>query len=266
MIFAKKSLGQNFLRSEKAIRQIVEAAQLSPRDIVLEIGPGEGVLTAALLDTGAAVIAIEKDDRLISILNEKFASYTENGHFQLIHGDALEMLAAGPFTDKKFKVVANIPYYITGALLPLILESNPKPSQAVLLVQKEVAERIIARDDKESILSMSVKAYGQPRIVGKVPAGAFVPAPTVDSAILSIEDISNDFFSQKPEITPLSFFKVLKAGFAHKRKLLRANLNEVGFKITAEDMEKIKVPALSRSEDLTLDDWRSIVLKIDTIS
>ncbi len=256
MIFAKKSLGQNFLRSTKALRQIVEAAELTPNDIVVEIGPGEGVLTKELLEKGVKVIAVEKDDRLIPVLNEKFQKELENGQFKLIHGDALEIsfenlgLSAG-----NFKVVANIPYYITGALLPIILGGEMPPKLAVVLVQKEVAVRILARDKKESILSMSVKAYGNPRIVDYVPAGAFVPAPNVDSAILCVKNISKEYFTSEPLISEDDFFKTLKAGFAHKRKLLRANLD-----ISDEVLVKIGLSPMARAEDITQEDWKLLTL------
>ncbi|MES3005666.1 MAG: rRNA adenine dimethyltransferase family protein, partial [Patescibacteria group bacterium] len=193
MIFAKKSLGQNFLRSTKALRQIVEAAHLSEGEIVVEIGPGEGVLTAELLGAKAKVLAIEKDDRLIPILSERFKVEINNGSLKLIPGDALNLesiLEENALKQGGFKIVANIPYYITGALLPLILGGKIQPSLTVVLVQKEVAIRVLARNHKESILSMSIKAYGKPRIVDYVPAGAFVPAPNVDSAILCVENIS----------------------------------------------------------------------------
>jgi 16S rRNA (adenine1518-N6/adenine1519-N6)-dimethyltransferase len=256
MIFAKKSLGQNFLRSTKALRQIVEAAKLEKGDWVLEIGPGEGVLTADILKSGAKVTAVEKDDRLIPVLTEKFKEEIKNGQLELLHGDALEI----PFETigletGKFKVVANIPYYITGLLLPLILGGKIQPSLAVVLVQKEVAVRALARDKKESILSMSIKVYGKPRIVDTVPAGAFAPAPTVDSAILCIENISKDFFNTNPKISEDAFFETVKSGFAHKRKLLRANLE-----LTDEKMTLAGLSPLSRAEDISLQDWKLLTL------
>lgn len=256
MIFAKKSLGQNFLRSTKALRQVVEAAKIQKGDWVVEIGPGEGVLTSDLLKAGAKVTAIEKDDRLIPILTEKFKEELENGQLELLHGDALEI----PF-DKiglktgEFKIVANIPYYITGLLLPIILGGKIQPSLAVILVQKEVAVRILARDSKESILSMSVKVYGKPRIVDTVPAGAFVPAPNVDSAILCVEEISKNFFTKAPQVSENNFFETVKAGFAHKRKLLRANLE-----LSDEIMAKAGLSPMARAEDITLEDWKRLTL------
>lgn len=259
---AKKSLGQNFLRSEKALRQIVEAAELTSTDIVLEIGPGEGALSQKILETGATLIAIEKDDRLIPYLSERFSTEMAQQRLILHHGDVLELdldSLLHPYTGEKllksgqFKVVANIPYYITGLLLPLVLSGEIQPSLAVFLVQKEVANRIMARDHKESILSLSVKAYGVPTYIDKVPRGAFVPAPNVDSAIIKIANISKDFFKKTPSITEESFFTTVKQGFAHKRKLLKSNLE-----LTEEQLQKANLPSTVRAEDLTIDQWKTL--------
>lgn len=251
-VIAKKSLGQNFLRSAKALREIVEAADLSTTDTVLEIGPGEGVLTAELLQKAGRVLAVEKDDRLIPLLQQKFASEILDGKFILIHGDVLELDFSNYVEHQQYKVVANIPYYITGLLLPLILSNSIQPSRAVFLVQKEVADRIAARDGKESILSMSVKAYGIPRVVSKVPRGAFVPAPNVDSAIIEISKISKDFFINH-NITEEKFFTTLKKGFAHKRKLLKSNLEA-----TEEQLVSINIDPQTRAEDLSLEEWGNL--------
>lgn len=266
-IFAKKSLGQNFLRSQKALSQIIEAADIATdisdhiqsditgdtaeADIVLEIGPGEGALTAKLLETPAKVIAVEKDDRLIPLLNQKFQTALETGKLRIIHGDILEIsFSELGLAHHRFKVIANIPYYITGLLIPLILSGPLQPSKAVLLVQKEVAERIVARNGKHSILSLSVQAYGSARIIDKVPRGAFVPAPNVDSAIIEISDISKDFFK---EISETAFFTTVKKGFAHKRKLLKSNLG-----LSDEILQNIGLSPQARAEDLHLQDWKKI--------
>ena len=192
---AKKSLGQHFLKSEKALSQIVDASDPVADDIILEIGPGHGVLTERLLSFAGKVIAIEKDKDLIPVLEEKFAQEIASEKFLLIHDDILKVdIATLHLPSSTYKLVANIPYYITGAIIEKFLSTPYLPERMVLLMQKEVAERIIARDKKESILSIAVKAYGTPKMVGKVPPGAFVPPPTVDSAILLIENISRDFF------------------------------------------------------------------------
>lgn len=275
-IQAKKSLGQNFLKSKKALNDIANSADISDKDIVLEIGPGMGDLTELLIEKAKQVIAIEKDDRLIPILTEKFTKEIKSKKFKLIHGDILEILedkeknqkkSTEEYWPAKYKLVANIPYYITGAILRGFLSIKIQPSKIVLLVQKEVAERIIARDKKESLLSISVKVYGKPKIISRVPAGAFVPVPNVDSAVLSISDISKSYFT---DFTEENFFKILKAGFAHKRKLLSANLrtdlknksstdSEFSKEKIAEAMLKSNIKEKSRSEDLDLKNWSDLV-------
>lgn len=255
MIFAKKSLGQNFLKNGVIINEIVKTTQLAESDTVLEIGPGEGVLTAALLATGAKVVAVEKDDRLIDILTEKFADYTSKDLFKLIHGDILDCtrsdLVQWGLTEGEYKIVANIPYYITGQILRQFLESNYQPTSMVLMLQKEVAERILAKNGKESILSMSVKAYGEPKYIRTVARGNFQPAPNVDSAVLLINNISKNFFSGLSET---HFFELLKKGFGQKRKMLKGNLG-----LTAETLENCGIPPKIRAEELTLDQWKRLV-------
>ena len=172
---AKKSLGQNFLTSKAVARDIIEAASLSTQDTVLEIGPGKGFLTEELLKKAGRVIAIEKDNRLIEHLQEKFAEEVENKKLVIVHGDVLDFnIAQCELKSKKYTLVANIPYYITGQILRMFLESDLQPQKMILMVQKEVAQRIVARDNKESILSISVKAYGAPRYVKRFPRAIFL--------------------------------------------------------------------------------------------
>lgn len=247
MIFAKKSLGQNFLKSERALNSIIEAANISPQENILEIGPGEGALTERLLKTGARVIAIEKDDALCLTLKEKFA--LEN--LTLINGDILDFNP--PEIVGEYKLVANIPYNITGAIIEKFLSTDHQPKQMVLLVQKEVAERIVAKDHKESILSLSVKAYGTPRYIEKVLAGSFVPAPKVDSAIVSIENISKTFFNG---FTEENFFALIKSGFRSKRKKLSSNLSNTYPKESVrEAFAKLNLDENVRAEDITVEKW-----------
>lgn len=276
-IKAKKSLGQNFLKSKKALEEMIKAGEISSTDTVLEIGPGEGALTEKLLETGAKVIAIEKDDRLIGLLNEKFSKQAEDGQFNLIHGDILEIdLNSLNLKANNYKLIANIPYYITGLIFRKFLEGYIQPSKIVIMVQKEIADRIVARDEKESLLSLSVKVYGNPKKIMKVDKENFSPKPKVDSAILLIDNISKDFFSHPEgsalggkEITEKDFFEVIKAGFAHKRKVLIANLKDT-FKKKEENVGKnlhqifsdLKIPEKSRSEDLKIEDWKKIVRSI----
>ncbi len=259
----KKSLGQNFLKSKTALKAMVSAGEINNTDTVLEIGPGKGALTEKLLETGAKVIAIEKDDRLIEFLEEKFAENMKNGQFSLIHGDILEIsLDSLNLEPRKYKLIANIPYYITGLIFRKFLEEEIQPSKIVILVQKEIADRIIARDEKESLLSLSVKAYGKAKKVMKVEKENFSPAPKVDSAILLIDNISKEFFIN---INEQQFFEVIKLGFAHKRKVLISNLKELakkGGKNLEEIFSSLTIPVKSRSEDLKLEDWKNLVKKL----
>lgn len=256
-LFAKKSLGQHFLNSKHALEQIIQAAAIQKGEYVLEIGPGTGILTQALIDSGAHVIAVEKDDRAYEVLKVKFFQDILNNQLELIHGDILESQISS-LDSKRFKLVANIPYYITGAILEKFLEHGPQPELMVLLVQKEVAERAVARDGKESILSISVKAFGTPKVVATVPRGAFTPAPKVDSAILSIENISDSKFKENG-IGPKRFFEVVRAGFAHKRKILIRNLEAT---IDAESLRtkwaQLSLDPKIRAEDVAPEQWFEI--------
>ncbi len=255
MIFAKKSLGQNFLKNGTIVKEIVKAIEAKTSDTILEIGPGQGVLTEELLRTGATVIAVEKDNRLISFLTEKFAKSIETGKFTLIHGDILSFdpkssgLKAG-----SYKIAANIPYYITGQILRQFLESNYQPKAMVLMVQKEVAERIITRNTKESILSISVKAYGEPKYIRTVSRGNFNPAPNVDSAVLLIDNISKKYFSNLSENR---FFEIVKKGFGQKRKMLKGNLG-----ISEETLVNCGISPKARAEELSLGQWKNLVKKL----
>ncbi|MEK7574797.1 MAG: 16S rRNA (adenine(1518)-N(6)/adenine(1519)-N(6))-dimethyltransferase RsmA [Patescibacteria group bacterium] len=251
-MFQKKSLGQNFLKSKKVLSDIVQAGKIQPGETVLEIGPGEGSLTEVLLSAGAKVVAVEKDRRLIPVLKQKFAKEIANGSLTLNEADILDFNPSSSLKASSYKLIANIPYYITGMILEKFLSGENPPTLMVLMVQKEVAERIMARDGKESILSMSVKVYGTPRYVGTVKAGNFVPAPNVDSAILAIENISKKFFA---DVSEEKFFAVMKAGFAHKRKQLLGNLKTNWPNITTETLIKIGLNPKIRAEDLTLENW-----------
>ncbi|MDO8407729.1 MAG: rRNA adenine dimethyltransferase family protein [bacterium] len=227
-------------------------------DTVLEVGPGKGMLTRALLDAGARVIAVEADAALVEGLQTRFAHEIAEGHLELIHGD-IRTVGYQKFlttvTNFGYRVVANIPYYITGEIIRLFLESEHQPRSMTLLVQKEVAERI-ARAKKETLLSLSVKAYGEPHYEFTVPRGAFVPAPKVDSAVLSIRDISRKHFASSADEE--RFFALIHAGFAHKRKYLRGNLAAAGLPVPA-GLPSAGVPEKARAEDLALADWLALV-------
>lgn len=251
---AKKSLGQNWLVSESAIDTITTTGDLTEKDVVLEIGPGTGALTKKLLTTGATVIAIEKDRELIPLLQEKFAPEIKNKKLKIIEQDILN------FDPKEikgdYKLVANIPYYLTGLIIRKFLSVERPPSKAVLLVQREVAERIIARNKKESLLSSSVKIFGEPKYIKKVPAGAFRPSPKVDSAILLIDNINQDKL-KSTGISEEKFFDILHRGFAQKRKLLSGNL-----KISTDLLQSCDIPEKARAENLSVKNWLCLASKI----
>lgn len=246
----KKSLGQNFLMHQRIAERIAKTALFLPDDTVFEIGPGLGMLTRELLKRARKVIAIEADYELFEKLQIDFAQAIAEGRLDLWHGDIRTFDTAT--LPKGYALVANIPYYLTGEIFRMFLESSVQPRSMTLLVQKEVAERI-ARAKKESILSLSVKAYGVPKYEFTVPRGAFRPAPKVDSAVLSIRGISRENFMTRGE--ELRFFTLLHAGFAHKRKFVRKNLNEAGLPWTG-------IPEKSRAEDLTLAGWLALLRSV----
>lgn len=250
----KRSLGQNFLTSVAARTAIVRAAQLghdsqNPTEDsppwVLEIGPGKGFLTEGLLAAGAQVIAVEKDDQLYAFLQEKFGQAIGAGRLKLIHGDILHFPSS--LLPSNYKLIANIPYNLTREIIRRFLETENRPNLMVLMLQKEVAERIVglprakSRDQiRESLLSISVKAFGEPKYIQTVRAGSFFPKPRVDSAILAIKNIRPARFD----------LDIVRVGFAHKRKLLKSNLN-----CSTEIFEKCKIDPQARAENLTLDQW-----------
>jgi len=256
---AKKSMGQNFLKSEGALRMMCEAGNVNDKDVVLEIGPGKGALTSKLLGKARKVIAVEKDRDLIRILEEKFIEDIKKNKLELIEGDILEFNPTiYNLKSSGYKIIANIPYNITGAIIKKFLAGEVKPDVMVLLVQKEVAERIVARDGKESILSLSVKVYGTPKYMMKVGKRFFSPEPKVDSAIIAINDISKNNFSKKA--LENRYFEVIKAGFAHKRKVLRKNLEDVATPEMIEQMfTDLNMDAKVRAEDIKSDKWLQIV-------
>lgn len=251
----KKSLGQHFLKSATYLRAIADAADVQAGDTVLEIGPGEGALTKELLSRGARVVAVEKDHRLIPMLQVAFDKELHAGALQLHEADALEIDAEKILENKTYKLVANIPYYITGSLLKKFLSEEKQPSTLVFLIQKEVAERI-ARSKKESILSLSVKAYGDVAYIKTVPRGAFSPAPNVDSAILAVQTISKNKFSDSAH--EKKFFQLVKAGFSQKRKKLKNNLEPMFGNETAARMRAAGIAEDARAEDVELEQWLAL--------
>lgn len=248
-------LGQHFLTGEWAARALTDAAHIQAGETVLEIGPGKGALTRTLLSTGGKVIAIEKDEALAAQMSETFAHEIASGALTVVTDDIRDVtpeklgLSAGAYV-----LAANIPYYITGEIIRQFLSTDAQPRAIALLIQKEVAERIIARDGKESILSLSVKAYGTPKIIAKVSRGNFSPPPSVDSAILLIKDISKKSFS---DVSEDIFFRVVKAGFASKRKFLANNLgNQFPKDAVARAFADCGLALNIRAEDVPLPKWR----------
>lgn len=287
---AKKSLGQNFLADRSYLAPILAAAALAPTDRVLEIGAGTGVLTEALAERAGCVVAVELDHRLVEPLRQRF---TPQPHIHIIHGDILEhapaqlITAACPQAGESrnvqdqemarlgedettsqslnppifslqspipYKVVANLPYYITSAALRHLLEAEQPPSLAVLMVQWEVAQRICAEPGDLSILAVSVQFYAEPRIVQRVPARAFFPRPKVDSAILQLT------VRPRPavDVDPATFFRIVRAGFGQKRKQLHNSL-AAGMhldKATVQMwMEQANLDPARRAETLQLAEW-----------
>ncbi len=262
-MYAKKSLGQHFLHAEGILDSIIEAGDVVGDDLILEIGPGKGSLTKPLVFFAGKVIAVEKDDELYENLKEKFKKEIENQRLDLIHQDILNFdpNVLSFYKDLSYKIIANIPYNITGSILRKFLTAEYKPETMVLLVQKEVAERIVAQDGKESILSLSVKVFGEPKYVKTVKAGSFTPPPQVDSAILAIKNINNDFFGGKTDkVNENKFFELVKTGFKSKRKKLSSNLSEIYPKNKVlEVFEKLKLDPNLRAEDASLEIWKKLV-------
>jgi 16S rRNA (adenine1518-N6/adenine1519-N6)-dimethyltransferase len=254
-----KGLGQNFLQDERALQDIVAAAGIVPTDDILEIGPGLGNLTRHLALAAHKVTAVELDKSLFPALEKVVAPYK---NVQLVQGDILRLDPAGLMKSPDYLVVANIPYYITSALLRHLLESGGHPRRLVLTVQEEVAERICARPGKMSLLSLSVQVYGTPSIVAYIPAEAFYPAPNVDSAVLRIE-----VYPQPLIPAPLldKFFTLIKAGFSQKRKNLRNSISG-GLRMTPLEAENLLgsagIDPKRRAETLSLEEWGKLVEKM----
>lgn len=261
---ARKGLGQHFLIDEEVLKLIVSTAQLTPSDIVLEIGPGLGVLTRELARQAGWVVAIELDSNLATILKQTLASFN---NITIINEDVLSIAPETLLQEQKtkfppevdspfsYKVVANLPYYITSPVLRHFLEALVKPKVMVIMVQKEVAEQIVAKPGRMSLLSISVQLYGEPVIVGYVPAQSFYPAPEVDSAILRVA-----LYPQPAvEIADReSFFVLVRAGFSASRKQIGNSLAH-GLGLPKAEvlslLEKACIVPQRRAETLTLEEW-----------
>jgi 16S rRNA (adenine1518-N6/adenine1519-N6)-dimethyltransferase len=272
----KKSLGQNYLVDAMHRAHIVAAAELTPADTVLEIGPGPGVLTDLIAAQAGRVLAVELDDRLIPFLQERFVAQP---HVMIIHGDILKVevgaligesanrksqMANGVICNlqsaicNRYKVIANLPYYITSAVIRHLLESDPPPERLVLTVQREVAERMVAAPPEMSLLALGVQFYCTGQIVGRIPAGAFYPAPKVDSAVVRLDRRAA---SPAGSVTAAAFFRAARAGFSQPRKQLR-NSFAAGLGVAPAQAEAWLTAAgiapQRRAETLTLAEWGAL--------
>ena len=269
-ISAKKSLGQNFLKDKKIIKKIVDISNISKEDVILEVGPGKGSLTEVLLEKAKKVFVIEKDLRIIPVLEEKFEKQIKQKKLEIIVGDALDFNFSNFFKNKDYKIVANLPYYITGKFISKILEDEKKqPKSITLLLQKEVVERItgesragdrILNNKKTNILKLSVEVYGKPKYIFSISKKYFSPQPKVDSAVLLISDISKDFFI-KNKIKEKDFFKFIKLAFCQKRKKIIKNLSqEFKKEKLLKIFDELNISKDIRAEDLELKDFKNIFL------
>lgn len=245
----KKSLGQHWLHDDASLEAMMSAGDVNSEDIVLEVGPGLGTLTKKLCEKAQKVIAVELDDTLVSEL----AGRVKAGNLEVVHQSILEFDLSG--LPKDYKVIANIPYYLTSNLVRKLLESSNHPSNITLLVQKEVAQRIVAIPGQMSILSVSVQYYASAELKEEVPARLFTPPPKVDSQIIQIIPYAKPLF---PDIETEVFFKIVKAGFSEKRKKLRSSLSgalHLSKEIVDTWLQKAEISPDARAQELRLEDW-----------
>ncbi len=254
----QKKLGQVFLKDKKIVQKIIQAAKIKPKDQILEIGPGKGVLTKFLIKTGAEIIVVEKDPKLVKFL-EDFLKARQN--LKIIHADIRDFLKNTEcrILNTQYKVLGNIPYYLTSHLLRLLLEKPIKPSLIVLMIQKEVAERIMAQPPKMNLLSVSVQFYAKPEIICYVPRTAFHSEPKVDSAVIKITPVQTKENIDKIQIK--KFFHIIKAGFKQPRKLLINNLSK-NLNLEKEYLQEIfsqaNMPLKTRAQNLSIKEWVSL--------
>ena len=271
----KKGLGQNFLADPVHLDRIVAAAELTPDDVVLEIGPGVGTLTVRLARQAGRLVAVELDAALLPVLAETLAGQS---NVTVVQGDILELIPSelvgkndqwSTVNDQLstgrsgapsagYKVVANLPYYITSAAIRHLLTADLPPALIVLTIQREVAQRIVAQPPDMSLLAVSVQYYAEPKLIARIPAGAFYPPPKVDSAIIRLRR-----WPTPPVDAPSDdlFFQVARAGFGQRRKQLRNSLGS-GLGIGGDAAERLLtaagVQATRRAETLTLNEWAAI--------
>ncbi len=248
-------LGQNFLVNQQSLEKITDAAELSEDLTVLEIGAGLGALTVLLAQQCRQVVAIEVDQRIVPVLLDQINPYP---NVELVQADALDINLTELLGTEPYRVVANIPYYITSALIRKLLETPNPADRLILTIQREVAERIIAKEGKMSLLSLSVMLYGRPEIVGRIPASHFYPVPKVESAVLRV-DVHEGIGAVRSEI--LTVFQLARAGFGQKRKKLRNSI-AAGLSISADQCVDLLTSAGitpdRRAETLTVDEWKQL--------
>ncbi|OJX38237.1 MAG: ribosomal RNA small subunit methyltransferase A [Chloroflexi bacterium 44-23] len=249
----RKSLGQNFLIDPAALEKVIDAADIEMADEVLEIGSGLGSLTRYLAMSAARVVSVEIDRRLFNILEDVLAN-VKNVH--LVQGDILKISPPDLMEKDGYLVIANIPYYITSAIIRHLLEAEIKPRTMVLTIQKEVARRICAQPGDLSLLALSVQVFGKPTIAAHIPAGAFYPPPKVDSAVIRIDLYPLPLI---PADQIETFFRLAKAGFGQKRKMLRRSLT-TGLSLPFAQIEQLlqesMIDPTRRAETLSMDEWK----------
>ncbi|MDI7275046.1 MAG: 16S rRNA (adenine(1518)-N(6)/adenine(1519)-N(6))-dimethyltransferase RsmA [Anaerolineae bacterium] len=258
-----KALGQNLLVDRGALQRIVEAADLGPGDVVLEVGPGVGQLTRMLAEAAGRVVAVELDGRMVAVLRQELADLP---NVEIVQADILAIDPGRAAGGGPYKVVANLPYYITSAAVRHLLEARPRPTLLVLTVQREVAERMTASPGDMSLLAVGVQFYGRPRRVARIPAGAFFPAPKVDSAIVRI-----DVYPRPPvEVDDIAwFFEVVRAGFGQRRKQLRNSLAaglHVPTRQAEEALTRAGIEPTRRAETLSLEEWAAVSRELSTLA
>jgi len=241
--WAKKYLGQHFLVDKNILNKIIRAADLSKNDTVLEIGAGTGTLTKKLCEKAKKVIAVEIDRKMVEIMNEVMKEEVRSKKLKIIQADVLKLNPKSYYLNPNYKIVANIPYQITAPLLEKFLFSENKPKEMVLMVQKEVAQKICCQPPKMNRLGILVQFYGTPQIIGYVSKNCFRPKPMIDSALLKIA-ISEKFKVQNPRL----FFDLVKKGFSQKRKQLKNIFNK-------EALVSVMIRPDGRAEELKLEDW-----------
>jgi len=253
---ADKKLGQNFLIDETVVRRIVEAAELTPEDTVLEVGPGIGTLTQGLAESGADVVAVELDKRLLPVLDVTLEGYD---NVRIVNGDILQVDIMEQVQKHDFKCCANLPYYITTPIIFAILEKRLPMERLVVMVQKEVAERMAAKPGSKDYgaLSVAIQYFTEPEIAFIVPPSSFIPAPSVDSAVIVCKRRSTPPVEVCDENL---FFRVVKAAFSLRRKMLSNSLKNMGIKgeQVSKWLELAGVDGKRRAETLSLEDFAAL--------